>query len=203
MEVRLAARAEGYASRGNAVGISPDAFERLVYTHQRRIHRILLAFLRDTEAADTLTQECFLRAFEKRATFRGEAEVGTWLVRIALNLARDHVRSRRLAFWRHFLRSDQSDDGRPSAAARVPDPGPAPDRTVIARERLAVVEAVVDRLPHRQRACFLLRFVEGMPLEEIARTLQVEIGTVKAHLARGVGSVRRCLVEWEGSCEDI
>ncbi len=203
MQVKLVARAVEEASGDSAVGVSPDAFDQLVCAHQRRIHRILLAFLHDTEAADTLTQECFLRAFQKRATFRGEADVGTWLVRIALNLARDHARNRRKALWRRFLPASRSGEDRAAAAASVPDPAPPPDRLVIARERLAAVHAAVDRLSHRQRTCFLLRFVEGMTLEEIAGALQVEIGTVKTHLARGVRSVRQWLNQWEGSCEDI
>jgi RNA polymerase sigma-70 factor, ECF subfamily len=176
---------------------SRDAFHRIVLEHQRRIHRILLGLLRDPDAADSLTQECFLRAFERGAGFRGEASIGTWLVRIAINLARDHIRSRRVAFWRHLLRNDGSHN------ATMPDPGPSPDRTLMARERLQAVQRVVDRLSHRQRACFVLRFVEAMTLEEIALAMDLKVGTVKAHLARAVGAVRREVAEREGSCEDI
>jgi len=183
-------------------GISPDAFDQVVRAHQRRIHRILLASVRDTDAADTLTQEVFFRAFEKRASFRGDASIGTWLVRIALNLARDHRRSRRLTFWRRLWRNGQPGDVT-GAASRVPDPEPSAERKIMARERLTAVQAVVDRLSHRQRACFLLRFVEAMTVEEIAETLQLEVGTVKTHLARAVGAVRAQLAEREGPCEDI
>jgi RNA polymerase sigma-70 factor (ECF subfamily) len=180
---------------------SRDAFDRIVVEHQRRIHRILLVFLHDAEAADTLTQECFLRAFEGRSSFRGEASVGTWLVQIALNLARDHARSRRLAFWRLLTREGRGGD--PAAiAGHLSDPGPLPDRTVIARERLAAVWARVDRLPRRQRTCFFLRFVEGMPLAKIAQVMDLEVGTVKSHLARAVGALRRQLKAWDGPCED-
>jgi RNA polymerase sigma-70 factor (ECF subfamily) len=182
--------------------ISVETFDHIVVTHQRRIHRILLAMLRDAEAADTLTQEVFLRAFQKRASFRGDAAVGTWLIRIAVNLARDHKRSRCLAFWRHLSRTGRSSTAT-EVAPWVPDPTPSAERTIVARERLAAVRAVVDRLSHRQQTCFLLRFVEGMTLEEIAETLQLEVGTVKAHLARAVGAVRRQLTEREGPCEDI
>ncbi len=173
-------------------------FDQLVREHQRQIHRILLSLLRDVDAADTLTQEVFLRAFQKRSTFRGEASVGTWLVRIAINTARDHRRSRRLAFWRRLAQG-----GGEVIARSVPDPRPSLDCAVIARERLAVVREIVDGLPQRQRVCFLLRFVEAMTLDEIAGAMQVEVGTVKAHLARAVGRVRRRVAEWEGQCEDI
>ena len=179
-----------------------EAFEDLVREHQRRIYRILLLLVRDVDAAETLTQECFLRAYMKRHDFRGEASVGTWLVRIALNLARDHARSRRLAFWRLLTRDTRRND--PVAiAATLADPEPTPERALIARERLAAVWTTVNRLPHRQRTCFLLRFVEEMSLEQIARAMAVEIGTAKSHLARAVGAVRRHLKEREGPCEDI
>ena len=71
--------------------LAAEDFEPLVRLHQRRIYRVLLAVLRDAEAADTLTQECFLRAYKKRQSFRGDSAVGTWLVRIALNLSLIHI----------------------------------------------------------------------------------------------------------------
>lgn len=180
-------------------GLSPETFDRLVIDHQRRIHRILLTLLGDADAADTLTQECFLRAFEKRDGFRGEARIGTWLVRIALNLARDHMRSRRVAFWRHVRWNGRSGQAI-TAAELAPHPGPSADRVMIAREQLGQVHAAVARLSHRQRACFVLRFVEVMTLEEIAAAMHLKVGTVKAHLSRAVGSVRKQLKAWDETC---
>jgi RNA polymerase sigma-70 factor (ECF subfamily) len=202
MEARLLTCTTQNAPTEEVGGNSLEAFDHIVVTHQRRIHRILLTLLRDADAADTLTQEVFFRAFAKRSSFRRDASVGTWLVRIALNLGRDHRRSRRLAFWRHLSRNGQPGDVT-DVASWVPDPAPSAERTIVARERLAAVQAVVDRLSHRQRTCFLLRFVEAMTLEEIAQALQLEVGTVKAHLARAIGAVRRKVKEREGSCEDI
>lgn len=197
MDAKPVARATKYAPTDVVRGIPLETFDQLVVTHQRRIHRILLALLRDGDAADTLTQEVFLRAFQKRADFRGEARVGTWLVRIALNLAKDHRRNRRLAFWRRLVRHDQSRDGT-DVAPWVRDPAPSAERTIVAREQLAAIQVAVDRLSHRQRTCFVLRFVEAMTIEEIAETLQLEIGTVKAHLSRAVSTLRRRLAERDG-----
>lgn len=78
-------------------------FSALVQQHQPRIYRVLLGMLHDPDAAETLTQECFLKAFQNRGGFRGEASVGTWLVRIAINLARDHRRNRLRAFWQKLF----------------------------------------------------------------------------------------------------
>ncbi len=179
-----------------------EAFDRIVLDHQRRIHRILLTLVRDRDAAESLTQDCFLRAYAKRGDFRGDASIGTWLVRIALNLARDHAKSRRVAFWRRMGRTDSRGDAA-GVASRLSDPDPHPERTLIARERLAAVWTTVDRLPVRQRESFVLRFVEEMPLEQIARAMQLKTGTVKSHLARAVGAVRRQLREQDERCANI
>jgi len=72
-----------------AIGISEDDFGEIVQLNQRRIYRLLLSMTRNPDTAETLTQECFLRAFEKRGSFRAEANVSTWLYRIAVNLARE------------------------------------------------------------------------------------------------------------------
>ncbi len=167
--------------------ILPDDFEPIVREHQQRIYRILFLMLRDADEADNLTQECFLRAFSRRAGFRGEAEPGTWLVRIALNLARDQLKSRRASFWRRLLR------GREIADQALADRHSSPEDSLLARERLEAVWTAVESLPMRQRTVFTLRFGEDMTLAEIARILKLREGTVKAHLAQANNAIRRAL----------
>ena len=87
--------------------IGPEDFEWMVLRHQKQIYRVLLLLLRDADAAETLTQECFLRAFKKHRSFRGESSLATWLVKIAINLARDHKRNRRWEFWRRLAKKSQ------------------------------------------------------------------------------------------------
>jgi RNA polymerase sigma-70 factor (ECF subfamily) len=176
------------AKMAGATGVEHEEFDGIVREHQRRIYRVLLAILRDPDAADTLTQECFLRAYRKRESFRGESSVGTWLVRIAINLARDHIRSRRRGFWQTLLGSGES---AMAAAAAVPDRAASPERALAAREEVAAVWAVVEDLSPQQREVFLLRFSEEMPLEEIAKTMELQTGTVKSHLARAVSAIRQ------------
>jgi len=183
-------KAAAVATTLETAGIAAADFDRLVRLHQRRIYRVLLALVRDPDVADTLTQECFLRAYEKRASFRGESSVETWLVRIAVNLARDHAKSRRAGFWRRLFRASQSE----SVAAAVEtaaDPVASPERALAARQDAAAVWAVVEGLSPKQRAVFALRFTEEMTLKEIADVMRLEVGTVKAHLHRAVGAVRR------------
>src|SRR5579872_3742812 len=93
-----AARLESAVLEGCATEL--EDFDAVVRLYRPRVFRFLLVSLRDQDAAETLTQECFLKAFNARKRFRGDASVSTWLIQIALNLARDHARSRRLRFWK-------------------------------------------------------------------------------------------------------
>lgn len=174
----------------------PLDFERLVPEHQQRIYRILVALVRDPDLADSLTQDCFVRAYERLASFRGESSVGTWLVSIAINLARDHQRNRRAGFWRRLFagRAEERD----VALATTADGRSSAEQRVIAAQQLSRVWEVVDDLSPRQREVFLLRFVEELPLEEIAAVTGMKVGTVKAHLARAVSTVRQRVREHAG-----
>jgi len=165
-------------------------FDQLMRLHQRRVYRLLLGMLRDPEAADSLTQECFLRAWRKRSSFRGEASVATWLLRIAVNLARDHARNRRLAFWRRLFAAPAGNDDARARAEALPSRQAGPEQVLLARQELDAVWSVVEALPQQQRAVFLLRFAEEMSLEEIADTLGLRVGSVKSHLFRALSAVK-------------
>ncbi len=172
-----------------AARLGEDDFELVVRAHQARIYRVLCCELRDQDAAATLTQECFLRAYQHRDRFRGEASVSTWLIRIALNLAQDYRRNRRQGFWRRLFGKEAADFT--TAALKAADDAPSPERVLIARQQLAEVMAAVDTLSPQQRTAFLLRFVEEMGIEDIAQAMGLEPGTVKSHLARAVAALRR------------
>lgn len=168
---------------------APLDFDLVVRQHQQRVYRVLLGLVRDPDLADNLTQDCFVRAYEKRASFRGESSVSTWLISIAINLARDHARNRRAGFWRRLFSTPAEEAD--TALATAADHGASPERSLMARQELGRVWRIVEQLPPRQREVFLLRFVEEMPLEEIALALGMHTGTAKAHLFRAVGAVRK------------
>jgi RNA polymerase sigma-70 factor (ECF subfamily) len=165
-----------------------DDFTPLVRAHQQRIYRVLLGMVRDPDAAQTLTQECFLKAYRKRASFRGEGSVGVWLVKIAVNLARDHRRSRLREFW-HRLSSPSAEVA--DLGQRLADPHASQERVLLGREEVAGVWSAVEKLSPQQRAVFVLRFVEEMSLEEIAEATSLKVGTVKTHLFRAVRAIRQ------------
>ena len=168
--------------------ITAEEFDAIVLRHQRRVHRFLLMLLRDPEDADNLTQECFLRAYLNRTSFRGESSLETWLLRIAANLARDHARSRKVGFWKRLLGLE--DDGGDSVAEKIRSAEASPEQALLAREDVRAVWNAANQLSQQQRAVFLLRFVEEMELGEIASALDLQVGSVKTHLFRAVQAVR-------------
>ena len=171
-----------------AQNITAEEFDAIVRRHQRRVHRFVLMLLRDPEEANNLTQECFLRAYQNRSTFRGESSLETWLLRIAANLARDHARSRKAGFWKRLLGFE--DDGEDGAAQQVASDEASPERALLVREDVRAVWDAANQLSQQQRAVFLLRFVEEMELREIASALGLQVGSVKTHLFRAVQTVR-------------
>ena len=175
------------------VGISSERFDEIIQQNQRRVYRVIFLLVRDHDVADTLTQECFLRAYRKRATFRGECRLDAWLLRIAVNLVRDHGKSRRAQFWRKLVGLD--DDESESAPSRIASEQISPERQLLVCEELQAVWDVAASLSQQQRTIFLLRFAEEMSLAEIAAVLGLKTGTVKAHLFRATEKVRAALKE--------
>jgi len=179
----------------NSSVLTAADFDELVRRNQKRIFRLLMALLRDEDAADTLTQECFLKAYKSRESFRGESSVDTWVYRIAVNLARDYQRSKRQGFWkRMFSATPETEDETPLLDS-VTDGGSGAEAQLLAREEVDQVWYTVRRLSENQREVFVLRYAEDMSLDEIAQALEMQVGTVKSHLNRALTTVRKRLEE--------
>jgi RNA polymerase sigma-70 factor (ECF subfamily) len=162
----------------------------LCATYRSRIYRYALLSLRDPDLAETVTQDCFLRAYKAREEFRGDCSVATWLTRIATNLIRDATRSRKFQFWK-AAGSTAADVG--AMADRLRAPGLSPETFLMVRDELRGVWDAVENLPGKQRSVFLLRFVEEMELPEIAASMGLHVGTVKSHLHRALAAVRKAM----------
>jgi len=185
MEPMTRARAEAIA--GLELETATEEFARVVERHRPQIFRFLLSSTRDVDLAETLTQECLLKAHRNWASFRGESSAMTWLMRIAINLQKDHWRNRRMQFWRqtrlNAVDLDEASEWLPSGESSV-------EQQLLAREKVGQVWKAVKGLSERQRTVFLLRFVEEQELREIAQATGLNEGTVKAHLSRAVARVR-------------
>ncbi|HSS98378.1 MAG TPA: RNA polymerase sigma factor [Terriglobales bacterium] len=190
METALATTLSASIER-TAEAVTPESFETIVRQHQKKVHRYVLLMVKDEDAADTITQECFLRAYQSMVSFRGECRMDTWLLRIAVNLVRDHVKSRRISFWRRLV-GFGSDD---APEFQVRSQQPSPEQTLLVQSELQAVWEGLSCLSRQQREIFLLRFVEELSLLEIAGVLGLKVGTVKAQLFRALANIRKQLKE--------
>ena len=172
---------------GTAAEIAAQEFTRVVERHRPQIFRFLLASTRDVDLAETLTQECFLKAHRNWGSFRGESTAMTWLMRIAINLQKDHWRNRRMQFWRQTRVNSVDLD---EASEWLPSGERSAEQKLLAKEQVKRVWESVKGLSERQRTVFLLRFVEEQELSEIALATGLSEGTVKAHLSRALTRVR-------------
>jgi RNA polymerase sigma-70 factor (ECF subfamily) len=163
-------------------------FSSVAASYRPQIFRFLLASTRDVDLAETLTQDCLLKAHRNWASFRGDSSAMTWLMRIAINLQKDHWRNRRMQFWRRTQSNavdlDQASEWLPSGESSA-------EQAVLAKERVQQVWKAVEGLSERQRTVFLLRYVEEQELSEIAGATGLTEGTVKAHLSRALARVRK------------
>ena len=176
------------------------AFEKLVAEHSGDIYALLYRLTSDPEEARDLTQETFLRAFQSVSGFRGDANLKTWMYRIAINQARNRWR-----WWRRRKRDvtvslDATDDRheQPLRATLRNDDAVDPEQETLAHEREGHLRDALLGLRQSYREAVILRDVEGFSYEEIAETLEISIGTVKSRISRGRLELRRKL---EGSLQ--
>jgi RNA polymerase sigma-70 factor (ECF subfamily) len=176
----------GLSDRGSVIS-ELDDIEVLVKLYRPRLLRYVAYSIGDQDLADSITQDCLLKAFNARASFRGDCSVSTWLFGIANNLIRDNLRTKKFQFWRK-ARATALDVT--ELASFLPSHETSPESRILATERLKQVNEVVEQLSVNQRRVFLLRFTEEMDLDEISQTLAMPINTVKTHLHRAITTIR-------------
>jgi RNA polymerase sigma-70 factor (ECF subfamily) len=171
-----------------------QAFEMLVGRHKDRLFNLCFWFLGDYQEADDICQEVFIKIFQSLSGFRYEASFATWSYRVAVNACKNRVKSLayRMKKW-----SDQLEPGAGPAleAARDgwPVHHPGPDRELEKKELAEEISRAVNALAPEHRTVIVLRDIEGLSYEEIARVTGAAAGTVKSRLARARSKVRRKL----------
>jgi RNA polymerase sigma-70 factor (ECF subfamily) len=162
------------AARGDAA-----AFERVYHAHVPRVHG-LARRMAGPEAADELTQDVFVRAWQKLGTFRGESSFGTWLHRLAVNVIVERFRTLGTARGRFLA------DSEPVLEVATAPPRSRPDLGMD-------LQAAIERLPPGARQVFVLHDVEGYRHEEIGEMLGVSPGTSKSQLHRARQTLKSML----------
>jgi RNA polymerase sigma-70 factor (ECF subfamily) len=150
------------------------AFEDLVTAYQHRVFGVALRMLGNAAEAQEVAQEAFIRAHRALADFRGDARLSTWLYAITSRLCL----SRLAAGERRLGRQGEE------ALLRLADRGPAPDAVLERRELETALGRAIAELPEDHRIVVVLRDLEGLSYEEIARVLELPLGTVRSRLHR-------------------
>jgi RNA polymerase sigma-70 factor (ECF subfamily) len=191
MTAELAAR----AAHGDSA-----AFEALMRRHNRMLFRTARAILRDDAEAEDALQEAYLQAYRSLASFRGDAQVSTWLARIVANEALQRLRKQ--------TRRAEIVPLQPAAAAELEeaadsDMDKAPDISAARSEMRRLIELQIDALPEAYRTVFMLRAVEELSVEETATVLDLPPATVRTRLFRARGMLREALAQKiDVACED-
>lgn len=171
------------------------AFDTFVEEHSHEVYCLLYRLTEDAEEARDLTQETFLRAFKHIDSFRGDADLKTWLYRIAVNQARNRWRwwKRRKKDSTVSLDSTDNPNDEPMSARLSSNNTHDPEQELLSREREKALLKALRGLKQDFREAVVLRDIEGFSYEEIADTLEISVGTVKSRIARGRLELRKQL----------
>ncbi|HEY8677215.1 MAG TPA: sigma-70 family RNA polymerase sigma factor [Candidatus Dormibacteraeota bacterium] len=162
-----------------------EAFTQLIVQYQVPLYNMALRMVSSREDAADISQEAFLRAWEKIRTLR-DAPFKSWLFQIAVNLCYDHFRRGR----RYGAMPDEEQGGKiVGLGVAMPDP----QERAEANERNRVVRDSIAALEHDMRTALILRDINGMAYDEIASVLRVPLGTVKSRIARARAKVQEQL----------
>lgn len=159
-----------------------NAFRRLVESHMKQAYNIAYGVLNDHDDAQDAAQESFVRIHHALGSFRGDAQFGTWLYRIVMNVALNHVSRKKKKVEREVRMPEQL------ALVMAAD---TPQQ--VAPDMRQHVERALHQLPTLQRSVVILRHLNGLSTKQVSGILQCSEGTVKTHLYRGLRKMRSLL----------
>lgn len=166
-------------------------FESFLHNYQNMVFSTAMRLLANQTDAEDITQEVFLRAFERFDQLRDSPTTGGWLRTVATNLSLNHL-SRYRSRWSFFSDLFHNDEDEEMREATFPSSDDT-DETLAANDRRAMVEQALQGLPEAQRVPLVLHHFEGLRYEEIAEKLGVSLGKVKTDIFRGRETLRRKL----------
>lgn len=158
-----------------------NAFNLLVLRYQHRVAALIGRFVHDAQEVEDVSQETFIKAYRALNSFRGESAFYTWLYRIAVNTAKNHLVSRNRRPPATDVDIDEAEIGDSGAVLReIEDPA-----GTLARDKLkqAIAEAI-DELPEDLRTAFTLREFSGLSYEDITEVMECPVGTVRSRIFR-------------------
>ena len=169
------------------------AFKTIVETWQDMVYNTALGILQNAEDAEDVTQEAFIQVFESVSSFKGESKFSTWMYRITVSKAMDHIRKKKRKKRFAFIQSLYGKNDGP-----VIDPPDFfhPGVSMENKENAAVLFKAVEQLPSNQKTVFVLNKVEGLSYIEIGNILKITDSAVDALLQRAKANLKKILKEY-------
>jgi len=168
----------------------------LITRYANKAYQIAYGVLGDKEDAEEVAQDAFVRIYKALPKFRGDSEFSTWMYRIVVNLARNKYRwnkSRGAQKNISFQSTATGDDSSPSLEMKLPDEGLTPEQKAELSEFENALYREMQNLPDLYKEALILRNIEEMSYEEIARVLNCKLGTIKSRIARARDELRKRL----------
>ena len=166
---------------------APGAFERLVARHQKLVWHLVYRMVQHPEDARDLSQEVFLRVYQRLSQYRHESSLATWIGRVAFSVATRHLQRKKLP----LVSATEDEDG--GAAWEQVGDGFDLEAGCAEHERMGLLGQAIERLPAIQRTLVTLYHLEDMPVGEIAIVTGLPEGTVKNYLFRARAKLRQVL----------
>jgi len=164
------------------------AFDLLVLKYQHKIVNLVMRYVRDPELALDITQEAFIKAYRALPRFRGDSAFYTWMYRIAVNTAKNHLAAQRRRPMDVEL--DMQDPEQYDLHAKLKETD-TPEGVTLSNELKEMVERAIAALPEDLRTAIILRELEGMSYEEIAQTMECPVGTVRSRIFRARDAIAK------------
>jgi len=178
------------ATKESEAGIAPGdekMFNEMVRRYHSRIYWVARRMVKSHEDADDIAQEVFVRAYSALKDFRGDANIYTWLYRIAVNLSINHLRKQKvrklvdITDYVPFLAKDADQD-----------------KGMMRSENVTMIEEAIETLPEKQRAVFIMRYYDELPYEQISAILGTSVGGLKANFHHAVKKIAAYVKERHG-----
>ncbi len=157
------------------------AFDLLVLKYEHKIVNLVMRYVRDPETALDISQEAFIKAYRALPRFRGDSAFYTWLYRIAVNTAKNHLAALRRR--PSDIELDLQDPDQYGLHAKLKETD-TPEAVSLSQELQETLEKAIQSLPDDLRTAIVLRELDGMSYEEIAQTMDCPVGTVRSRIFR-------------------
>jgi RNA polymerase sigma-70 factor (ECF subfamily) len=166
------------------------SYDKLLKKYKNSVYSLVLRMVRNSQEAEDLTQEAFIKAFNSLASFNEEYAFSTWLYKIASNNCIDFFRKRKLQTYSLDKPIQYKDS---EIQHEIPDPDLNPEKSIMATERNKLIKEAINKLPEKYYRAIVLRHTEEKSYEEISEILGLPLGTVKARIFRAREMLNKAL----------